>query len=262
MLKGLLSLVLFMSCSAVTAQTVTPRPTFDAFEVATIKPVASDPKASRYITMQGNTRFVEKDYTLKGLIAAAYNLNPHAISGGPDWMDAEHYDITAISPGSVRPTREEQMAMLRKLLEERFALAFHRESRDLSMFALKIAKGGSRLRENTNNQIPALVSMVYPQSIKLPARNVTMRDFASMLQRAIVDRPVVDQTGLTGKYDFDLEWAPDERQFNGEVPAASVEAPAPPLFAAVEQQLGLKLEPGRESVSALIVDRAARPSAN
>jgi uncharacterized protein (TIGR03435 family) len=103
---------------------------------------------------------------------------------------------------------------------------------------------------------------VYPQSIKLPARNVTMGDFASMLQRAVVDRPVVDKTGLRGKYDFDLEWAPDESQFNGEVAPASAEASAASLFTAIQQQLGLKLVAAKGPVDALVVDKAQRPSAN
>jgi uncharacterized protein (TIGR03435 family) len=96
----------------------------------------------------------------------------------------------------------------------------------------------------------------------MPARNVTMSDLTRLMQRAILDRPVVDKTGLSGRYDFDLEWAPDETQFGGEVPAASAEAPAPPLFLAIQQQLGLRLEATRGPVQALVVDKAERPSAN
>lgn len=75
----------------------------------------------------------------------------------------------------------------------------------------------------------------------MPARNASMSDLASVMQRAILDRPVVDKTGLAGRYDFDLEWAPDESQFGGEVPTASDEAPSAPLFSAIQQQLGLTL---------------------
>jgi uncharacterized protein (TIGR03435 family) len=244
-------------------QTPAPRPNFDAFEVATIKPVQSDARAARYITMQGKNRFVEKDYTLKLLIAAAYDLNPHVISGGPDWLDSEHYDITALTPGDVRPTRDEQMGMLRKLLTDRFQLSFHREPKEFSIYVLEVAKSGSKLRDSAKpDEAPALINVVYPQSIKLPARNVTMGDFASMLQRAVVDRPVVDKTGLTGRYDFDLEWAPDESQFGGQVAPASADASAAPLFTAIQQQLGLKLVATRGPVDALVVDKAERPSAN
>lgn len=263
MIRQLAFAALVVSAGGVFAQTQTPRPKFDAFEVATIKPVESSAKAGRYITMQGVNRFVEKDYTLKLLIAAAYNLNPHVISGGPEWLDSEHYDIAALTPGDVRPTRDEQMGMLRKLLTDRFQLQFHREPREFSIYVLEVGKGGAKLRPTAKPEdVPYLINVVYPQSIKLPARNVTMGDFAAMLQRAVVDRPVVDKTRLSGRYDFDLEWAPDESQFDGEIPAASADANAPPLFTAIQQQLGLKLVATRGPVDALVVDRAERPSAN
>ena len=89
-----------------------------------------------------------------------------------------------------------------------------------------------------------------------------MTDFASLMQRAILDRPVVDRTGLTGRYDFDLKWAPDESQFGGDLPPAPADAPAAPLFTAIQQQLGLKLEATKGPVAALVIDTAERPSAN
>ena len=240
------------------------RPKFDAFEVATIKPVDPDAKAGRYIIMQGTNRFVEKAYTLKLLIAAAYDLNPRTISGGPGWIESDHYDIVAVTPGEVRPTHDEQMSMLRTLLTERFKLGFHREEKVFSIYELKVAKSGPKLKASTAppDDPPALISTVYPQRIVMPARNVTMSDLARLMQRAILDRPVVNMTGLSGRYDFDLEWAPDETQFAGEVPPAPAEAQAAPLFSSIQQQLGLRLEATRGPVQALVVDRAERPSAN
>jgi len=248
-----------------TGATGISRPRFEAFEVATIKPVASDAKTSRFITLQGVNRFVAKDYTLKLLIAAAYNLNPKAISGGPEWIDSDHFDILALSPGDVRPTHDEQMAMLRSLLTSRFGLTFHREPKKFSIYALEVAKDGPKLKPTTltSDQPPVVgPGMVYPQRIVLPARNATMADFVSLLQRAILDRPVVDSTGLSGRYDFDLEWAPDETQFGGEVPSASADAPAPPLFQAVQQELGLKLTAREGFASAFAIDTVNKPSAN
>lgn len=242
------------------------------FEVATIKPVESDEKKGRYIVMQGVNRFVEKDYTLKLLIAAAYDLNPRAISGGPSWMESDHYDIEALTPGDSRPDHDQQMAMLRNLLADRFKLTFHREPREFSIYALERAKGGAKIGEKDGTGLrqstaqpddpPKLISTVYPQKLVLPARNATMAEFVSLLQRAVLDRPVVDRTGLTGRYDFDLEWAPDETQFQGEVPVAPADAQSPPFFTAIEQQLGLRLEATRGPIKALVVDTAERPSAN
>ena len=265
MVRKIAALILAISASGIFAQSPVPRPKFDAFEIATVKLAAPDAKPGRYITMQGVNRFVEKDYTLKLLIAAAYDLNPRTISGGPSWIESDHYDIAALTPGDVRPTHNEQMSMLRSLLAERFTLAFHREAKVFSIYELQVAKNGPRLKETApHSDVPPTVGpgVVYPQRIVLPARNATMGEFASLLQRAILDRPVVDKTVLSARYDFDLEWAPDETQFGGDVPAASTDAPAVPLFTAIQEQLGLKLVATRGPVDALVVDKAERPSAN
>jgi len=264
MIRQAVITALGISVSGVLAQPTAQRPKFDAFEAATIKPVDPDAKAGRYIVMQGTHRFVEKAYTLKLLIAAAYDLNPRTISGGPGWIESDHYDIVAVTPGEIRPTHDEQMSMLRDLLTERFKLTFHREEKVFSIYELQVAKGGPKLKASTAppDDPPALISTVYPQRIVMPARNVTMSDLTRLMQRAILDRPVVDKTGLSGRYDFDLEWAPDETQFGGEVPPASAEAQAAPLFSAIQQQLGLRLEATKGPVQALVVDRAERPSAN
>jgi uncharacterized protein (TIGR03435 family) len=267
LLSGLLSAALSAETQApqTAAQATTQEP---AFVVATIKPVEHDAKSGRYIVMQGPHRFVEKGYTLKLLIAAAYDLNPRTISGGPDWMESEYYDILALTPGDTQPNHAEQMAMLRGLLSDRFALGFHREQKDFSIYELGVAKGGAKLGSGLKQSAaapsdpPQLISTVYPQKIVLPARNASMADFVSLLQRAVLDRPVVDKTGLEGRYDFDLEWAPDETQFGGDVPVAPSDAPSPPLFTAMQQELGLKLTATRGPVEALVVDRAQRPTAD
>jgi uncharacterized protein (TIGR03435 family) len=259
---------LAISTAALLAQSpTTPRPKFDNFEVATIKPTDTS-QPGRYIIMQGNNRFVEKAYTLKLLIAAAYDLNPRTISGGPSWIESDHYDIVAVTPGDVRPTRDEQMSMLRTLLTDRFQLTFHREPKVFSIYEIELAKSAkseSKLKETTaapSDPHTVGPGVVYPQRIVLPARNATIADLASLLQRAIVDRPVVDKTGLTARYDFDLEWAPDETQFGGDVPKASADAPASPLFTAIQEQLGLRLVATRGPIDTLIIDKAERPSAN
>jgi len=214
--------------------------------------------------MQGENRFVAKNFTLKLLIAAAYDVSPKVISGGSVWVEREHFDIEALTPGATKPHREEQMAMLRALLVDRFGLGFHREPGTLSIYELEVAKSGAKLKQSTAApDVPAaLITTVYPDHLHLPARNATMSEFVSVLQRAVLDRPVVDRTGLTAKYDFDLDWAADETQFGGEVPVAGADAPNPPFFVAIEQQLGLHIEAKRGPVQALIIDTARQPTAN
>ena len=259
--------LLAMTASAGFAQSPATRPAFDAFEVATIKPTAPDSKA-RLIRMQSANRLYATGFTLQALVAAAYSLTPRAISGGPAWTDSDRYDILASTPGGIQPNHDEQMTMLRKLLTDRFQLAFHRESKELPVFAITVAKGGSKLKPSAAppGTIPYLVNTIYPEEkggvhVLLPARNATMAQFAEEMQRAVVDRAVVDQTGLTGRYDFDLEWTPDESQFGGNLPR-SVESTKPSLFTAIQEQLGLRLEPTRGPVQALVIDRVERPSEN
>jgi uncharacterized protein (TIGR03435 family) len=249
------------------AQSPAARPAFDEFEVATIKPAVIDQKGA-YIRMQSAHRFYVKNYTLKSIVGAAYSLTPRLISGGPAWVDSDRYDILAGTPGEVQPNLDEQMSMLRKLLVDRFKLTFHRERKELSIYALNVAKNGPRLKESTAppDKLPDLISVVFPDRVLLPARNATIAQFASQfMSRGVLDRPVVDKTGLTGKYDFDLEWADDETQFGGQLRkrASADDGPdKPDLFAAVQQQLGLRLEAAKGPIEVLVIDKVERPSEN
>jgi uncharacterized protein (TIGR03435 family) len=264
MVEHVLAVALALSSGGLQMQSASPRPPFDSFEVATIKPVESDREKGRFLIMRGTDTFVGKNYTLELLIAAAYELNPREISGGPDWAESEHFDILARTPGAVPPTHEEQMRMLRNMLAERFKLSFHRQQKVFSIYELRVEKSGSKLKPSTAaaDAPPALISTVYPQHILMPARNASMADFVSILQRAVLDRPVVDKTGLSGRYDFDLQWAPDETQFGGEIPVAPPDASSPPFFTAVREQLGLRLVATRGPVEALVIDHVERPSPN
>ena len=268
MARTLTSLVAVLSVAGgIFAQSPAARPKFDEFEVASIKP--ADPTApGRFIRMQSANRFVAKNHTLKTLIAAAYNLNPRAISGAPALIDSDHYDILAKTPGEVRPNLDEQMAMLRRLLADRFKLTFHREPKEMSIFALTVAKNGPRLKESTVSPDaspegpPPLIFVVSPQLIRLPGRSATMAELASVMQRAALDHPVVDRTGLSGRYDFDLEFAPDETQFGGAFSRSTDDPTRLDLSAAMQQQLGLRLEATKGPVDVLVVDHAERPSEN
>jgi uncharacterized protein (TIGR03435 family) len=218
--------------------------------------------------MQSANRFYAKNHTLKTLIQAAYNLTPRAVSGGPSWVDSDRYEILAQSPGNVRPTLDEQMSMLRKLLADRFHLTFHRDEKEFSIYALGVAKNGLKLKESTVDPDappegpPPLVFVLSPESVRLPGRSATMAEVASVFQRAALDRPVVDRTGLSGRYDFDLEFTPDESLFGGLGLKGTPESTRPDLFTAMQQQLGLKLEATKGLIDTLVIDQAERPSDN
>jgi len=245
------------------------RPSFDAFEVATIKPEPpEDFKTGRYMRMESAHRFQAKGYTVEGLIAAAYNLTPRAISGGPAWMKTDRFEIIGATPGDLRPAYDEQMAMVRKLLKDRFNLSFHREEKVFAIYELTVSPGGPKLTASTAppEEPYNLTSTLFPATsggidhAMLPAHNATMAQFAALLQRAILDRPVVDSTGVTGRYDFELQWTPDESQFGGALPPGAPDTGKPGLSAAMEQQLGLKMASTRGPIATLVVDHLDRPS--
>jgi uncharacterized protein (TIGR03435 family) len=280
------------------AQSPIARPKFDEFEVATIKPTAPDWDGGRYMRMQTAHQFAVKNFAPRLLLAAAYNLTPGAISGGPAWVDSDHFDILAEAPGEVRPSTDEQMTMLRQLLRnspaqlslarrklgkfltvrmaepalcglltDRFKLTFHREKKEFSIYALMVAKGGPKLKESTVSPDatpegpPPLVFLLSSQGARLAGRNATMAALAAVMQRSALDRPMVDQTELSGRYDFDLDWAPDETHFGGQVRGTPA-SPKVDLFAAIQEQIGLRLEATGAPIETLVIDRIERPSAN
>jgi uncharacterized protein (TIGR03435 family) len=257
----------FVVMAGVSAQSTSTRPSFIEFEVASIKPTPPGTEG-RWIRMQSTHEFAAKNHALKTLVAAAYNLNPRAISGGPAWIDSDRFDIVAKAPSEIRPNLDEQMSMLRKLLSDRFQLMFHREQKELRVYALTIAKGGPKLKESTVSPDalpegpPPLIFVVSPQFVRLPGRDATMAELASVMQRAALDYPVLDKTGLTARYDFDLEFAPDETVFGGALGGGADDSSKPGLLAAISQQLGLRLEATRGLVEALVIDHVERPSQN
>jgi uncharacterized protein (TIGR03435 family) len=271
-MQGMVSRLLrFLPALAGLAAIALVQAQFDAFEVATIKPAApQDERAGRYIRMQSAHVFQAKNYTVDGMIAAAYDLNPRAISGGPAWVGSQRWEILARTPGEKRPNWDDQMAMLRKLLADRFNLTFHREKKQFNIYDLTVSKEGSKLQatEVPPDEAPNMTSTVFPAAsggidrVVLPAHNITIAQFAGLLSRAILDRPVVDNTGLTGRYDFELEWTPDETQFGGQLPSGPPDEPKPGLFLAMQQTLGLRVEATRGAVDAIVIDRVERPTDN
>jgi uncharacterized protein (TIGR03435 family) len=152
--------------------------------------------------------------------------------------------------------------MMQKLLAERFSLTFHRENKELSAFTLNVDKGGPKLTPNeSGGNLPGFGGRG-PGSIGV--RNSTMEQFAGFLQARIVDRPVVDKTGLTGKYDFTLTWRPDQlgpAQPNAPALPPEIEG-RPDIFGAMQEQLGLRFQSERTQVEVLVVDKAEKPSDN
>jgi uncharacterized protein (TIGR03435 family) len=234
-----------------------------SFDVATIKPSKPGTPGRLFRIQPGH--FSTINTTLTSLIGFCYGLHPRQIVGAPAWVEAEKYDLDGKPDGEGQPSVEQWKTMVQKLLADRFQLKFHHEKKELAVFALVVAKTGSKLTksEGDPNGVP---SLLFRGLGMLPVRNATMADFASVMQSAVLDRPVVDQTGLAGRFDFVLTWTPDETQFAalGGVPPTPTDKPdAPPdLFTAIQQQAGLKFESTKASVDVMVIDRVEKPSEN
>jgi len=193
----------------------------------------------------------------------AYGLNPKQISGGPGWMETELYDIQARPEAQGTPSRKQLEGMIQNLVAERFKLSFHREKKELNVYAITVGKNGPKMMKNTSdpNGLPGLM---FRGAGILPARNANMQDLASVLQAVVLDRPVIDQTGLEGRFDFELKWTPDETQFGGRAGNAGKDDPAAPpdLYTAFQEQLGLQLKAVKAPIDVLVIDRVEKPSAN
>jgi uncharacterized protein (TIGR03435 family) len=233
-----------------------------SFEVASIKP--SKPGAQGRGFHEEGRQITTVNTSLNDLIQWAYLVHPRQVSGGPAWMETERYDILAEPHEEGHPNLQQWKSMMQKMLADRFQLVFHSEKQELAVYALVVAKGGPKLTPNPTdpNGIPGMGNGFGLVS----GRNANMGDFAGAMERNVLDRPVVDQTGLSGRFDFSLRFTPDDSQYTN-FPAARPTLPddpnAPPdLFTAIQEQLGLMLESKKAPVDVLVIDHADHPSPN
>ena len=198
-----------------------------------------------------------------------YNVNDDRVGGLPSWAKSTHYDLTAKVAAEDAATLKQltaaqRAAMLRVALEDRFGLRAHAITTDLPVYALVIGKGGARLKPSVPPPLgpdgkPASTGTWHTNNGLVEVTGNTLEVLVSKLTES-TGRTVVDRTGLAGKYDYKLEWTPDNEADAKE--ADSGKAAAPPLFTALEEQLGLRLESSRGPVPGLVVDKVELPSAN
>jgi len=248
------------------------------FDVATIKP--NNTGVSRGFVPGFTVDEYRADYVrLRLVIMQAYGIQAFQMSGGPAWIDAEAFNIeaktdeaTADALSKLRPDQLKlaRQQMLRSFLEERFGLKVHQETKEGPIYSLVIAKGGAKLEASKSSDGVLGPDGNFTQGYcrrteaGLICSGLSAQRIATLLSQN-VRRPVLDKTGLTGTYDFTLEWARDLAVApppDGEDSDAQLMPGGVTIFAAVQQQLGLKLEPGRGPVETLVIDHAEKPSAN
>lgn len=226
------------------------------FEVASIRPHEGQTNFMGR-TIQG-TQVNFTAVTARGLISDAYELRDVQLEGGPGWIRDTTYDIRARVAGDAAPPLGDVRKMMQALLTDRFQLKFHRVQREVPVYALVQAKGGSKLKENpegnggyrmrsAGGDAPAeLIASGAPMTLVVPALAANLR----------FDRPVIDRTGLSGKYDFTLLLKIDRAT------QATVGPDGESAFTLLEEQLGLKLEPERQLMDIVVIDSVERPSEN
>ena len=240
------------------------------FEVASIKP--ADPDLRSHFSGARNGEFIATDATLKQLVGFAYDLREHQISGGPKWLDSDRYSVEG-KPDSATPIPrgpagiQVMRAMLQQLLAERFKLAVHRETKEEQVYELVVARGGSKLKEaDTTRAGPKGIGSTGPGRLQgmAASMDILTQDLAQALSRSVIDK-----TGLTGRYDFTLQYTPELGQFQLRPPGPPDDPGPPPpdpngpsLFTALQEQLGLRLESTRGPVGVLVIDHAEKPDAN
>ena len=226
-----------------------------AFEVATIKPAAPSNDGHTHINYPPGDRFSASNITLLALMQWAYSMPERQILDGPSWLVSTRFDIqaTADSGDQIKGLTGEQdrdlkRRMVQALLADRFQLKLHQETRTLPAYDLILAKGGSKLQPTKSTG-----KSIGTGRTHFNGEGLTMTSIAEELS-LITGRVVVDRTNLADRYDLKLEWTADD------APASDNSAPS--LFTAIQEQLGLKLEPAKEPVPVLVIDHVDLPTAN
>jgi uncharacterized protein (TIGR03435 family) len=229
-----------------------------AFEVASIKPSnyqGGPLRVTAHISADG----IEfSNVTPRMCIQRAYAVKPYQLRG-PEWIGTERYTIVAKAAGAVPEDRI--LLMLQTLLSERFKLVIRHESKEMPVYALVVGKNGPKLKEAAGEG----ATEIGGDGRETVFERVSMAQLAGVVGRSL-DRPVIDATGLKGLYSFRLTWATEDRRRPDSVAAGTAEASepddAPSIFTALQERLGLRLEPSKAPVDVLVIDRIERPSAN
>jgi uncharacterized protein (TIGR03435 family) len=238
------------------------------YTVASIKPNKSSDDRFMLRPLPGGG-LTATGVTLKMLVMFAYGVAGYQISGAPIWMGTERWDIEAIRdgvPGGL--SRAQSNALLRRLIEDRFQLKSRRESKKMPVYALVVTKGGPKLKPHAGDVADRkpLVSFGFGSAA---FTNSSVAGLAGQLT-LYLDRPVLDQTGIQGDYDFSLKWTPAPNESSAQAiglppradPPAPVDSNGPSLFTALQEELGLKLKSTKGAVDTLVVEHVEPASEN
>jgi uncharacterized protein (TIGR03435 family) len=237
------------------------------FEVATIKP--SDPTRPGWGIRLNPSGVSTLNTTLNDLIKFAYDLHSKQVIGAPTWADSAKFDIVGKPDAPGMPSINQMKTMLQELVGDRFSLAFHKDRKELSVYAITVLESGMRIKKEEHAVTPLPGVAGQPQR-GVNVNNATMAQFAALLLDGFMDLPVIDQTGLGDThYTFVLKFTPYPGMLPSggatppEAQSAAPDAEAPPdLFTAMEQQLGLRMRKTKTLVDVMVIDKIQKPSPN
>lgn len=253
-LYGLAMTIALLNPGALLAQS-------DKFAVATVRP--SRPEENFSVAVNGR-RFSTTQTSLKDLMNYAWMLHSRQIISGPAWIELDKFDVVAETDGNDRLKQPDARKMVQQLLADRFHLGFHRDRKELSIYEIVSMTEKPKLTKSPGD-VNGFGTLGFPSLGQMVVKNATMAEFANFLQRYVLDRPVLDESGIEGRYDFKLEWTPDETQFIGrpaQLPDPDRKAEQPELFTAFREQLGLRLVPKKDLAPVFVIDHADKPSEN
>jgi uncharacterized protein (TIGR03435 family) len=222
------------------------------FEVVSIRPYVSqgDPaNESTDTRVLPGGRFAGRNVGILKLIRNSFLVEDSRISGLPGWAGSETYNIDARTTGGVEITWDNISQLVRTILESRFQLRFHRETKEIGVYSLESSKGESAMKAHAGNEPPAMSVNSQSGVVTVRCTNVSLQDLAGVLSRQ-TGRPVIDNTGVAGKFDFDLQWSSEQAP-----------EPGPSVFAAL-RALGLRLVAAKGPAEFIVVDHIERPSEN
>ena len=229
-----------------------------SFEVASVK--ANPGPLNRIFGYSASgPRVSYQGYPPLGLVMEAYNLEAYQVvlSRAIPQEESPYYDIVAKAPGEVALSRNEFRRMLQTLLAERFGLKLHHEMKEMPVYALVVGKNGPKFKESAADAVFSGHIGVNGRNQSITGVKYTMAELARGIRQALgVDRPVVDRTGLTGQYDIKVE-ATLESRYNRSPEFGDIS-----VFTAVQEQLGLRLEPQKAMIDVVVIDRLEKPSSN
>lgn len=225
------------------------------WEVATVRPSDPNDNGHQHISLRGR-HVMLLDHTVDDILLIGFGVQKGQLVGEPDWAKTERWNVDGVPDVEGEPSMRQLQEMMQKILVERFGLKLHHEQREMPVFALTVAKGGPKMTPNLSDPtgwFDQQNSIGNGRDVEA-LKNASMTDLAHILQFR-VDRPVVDQTGLKGRYDLKLQWSTDEAQ------TTQTDA-LPGLFTALTEQIGLKLEPVKAPADVLVIDQVQKPSPN